>query len=304
MHGRGAARRIPASHSTIAGSAAPPAGPALRRPGATVVSSGIRTLPIVIQGEAMSPGAITESQVLDALRSVMDPDLHRDIVEPRIHQESDDRGRHASRFDVNLTTPACPVKDRLRDQSREAVLAIPGVRDARVNMTSRGAPSGGARHVGAPEHPEHRRGREREGRASASPRSPRTWPPRSRRAARGSGSWTPTSTGPSIPIMMRSREAGRAAPEQHDRAGRGARRAGDVDGLPEPGRPAADLARPDGAQGGPAEPLAGELGRARLPDRRPAAGHRRRPPDAGPDGAGHRRGDRLDAAGRGPLRSP
>jgi ATP-binding protein involved in chromosome partitioning len=37
---------------------------------------------------------------------------------------------------VNLTTPACPVKDRLRDQARQAVLAIPGVTEARVNMTA------------------------------------------------------------------------------------------------------------------------------------------------------------------------
>jgi ATP-binding protein involved in chromosome partitioning len=38
---------------------------------------------------------------------------------------------------VNLTTPACPVKDRLRDQSREAVLSkVPGATDVRVNMTA------------------------------------------------------------------------------------------------------------------------------------------------------------------------
>jgi ATP-binding protein involved in chromosome partitioning len=40
-------------------------------------------------------------------------------------------------FDVNLTTPACPVKDRLRDQSRQAVLSgVPGATDVRVNMTA------------------------------------------------------------------------------------------------------------------------------------------------------------------------
>jgi ATP-binding protein involved in chromosome partitioning len=40
-------------------------------------------------------------------------------------------------FDVNLTTPACPVKERLREQSRQAVLAaVPGVSDVRVNMTA------------------------------------------------------------------------------------------------------------------------------------------------------------------------
>ena len=83
----------------------------------------------------MSDVAITEAQVLDALRSVMDPDLHRDIVTLGfIRNLSIEQGQVA--FDVNLTTPACPVKDRLRDQSRQAVLAIPGVKDVRVNMTA------------------------------------------------------------------------------------------------------------------------------------------------------------------------
>ena len=59
-------------------------------------------------------------------------------------------------FDVNLTTPACPVKDRLRDQARQAVLAIPGVTDARVNMTAE-VPAAGAEHLRAEERPEHRR---------------------------------------------------------------------------------------------------------------------------------------------------
>jgi len=40
-------------------------------------------------------------------------------------------------FDINLTTPACPVKDRFRQQARDAVLAsVPGVTDVRVNLTA------------------------------------------------------------------------------------------------------------------------------------------------------------------------
>ena len=83
----------------------------------------------------MTKAAVSEAQVLDALRSVMDPDLHRDIVSLGfIRNLKIEDGTVA--FDVNLTTPACPVKDRLREQSRDAVLAIPGVKDARVNMTA------------------------------------------------------------------------------------------------------------------------------------------------------------------------
>ncbi|MGE5175075.1 MAG: Mrp/NBP35 family ATP-binding protein [Hyphomicrobiales bacterium] len=83
----------------------------------------------------MTAAVVTEAQILDALRSVMDPDLHRDIVALGfVRNLTIDGGTVA--FDVNLTTPACPVKDRLRDQARAAVLALPGVKDARVNMTA------------------------------------------------------------------------------------------------------------------------------------------------------------------------
>jgi ATP-binding protein involved in chromosome partitioning len=84
----------------------------------------------------MSSHEITESQVLDALRSVMDPDLHRDIVSLQFVRNLKIDGGAVS-FDVNLTTPACPVKDRLREQARKAVLeAVPGVSEVRVTMTA------------------------------------------------------------------------------------------------------------------------------------------------------------------------
>src|SRR5213594_1939376 len=84
----------------------------------------------------MSEAAITESKVLDALRSVMDPDLNRDIVSLNFIRNLKIEGTTVS-FDVNLTTPACPVKDRLREQSKQAVLTkVPGVKDVLVNMTS------------------------------------------------------------------------------------------------------------------------------------------------------------------------
>jgi ATP-binding protein involved in chromosome partitioning len=85
---------------------------------------------------SLSAGQIREPQVLDALRSVMDPDLHRDIVSLGFIRNLVIEGDTVS-FDVNLTTPACPVKDRLREQSRQAVLSgVPGVRDVRVTMTA------------------------------------------------------------------------------------------------------------------------------------------------------------------------
>src|SRR2546427_878129 len=84
----------------------------------------------------MSDAAIREDKILDALRSVIDPDLNRDIVSLNFVRNLKIEGSTVS-FDVNLTTPACPVKDRLREQSKEAVLTkVPGVSSVRVNMTS------------------------------------------------------------------------------------------------------------------------------------------------------------------------
>lgn len=77
----------------------------------------------------------TEAQVLDALRQVMDPDLHRDIVTLGFVKDLaiDESG---VRFKIELTTPACPVKDLLQDQARAVVQAI-GVDNVEVEMTAR-----------------------------------------------------------------------------------------------------------------------------------------------------------------------
>jgi ATP-binding protein involved in chromosome partitioning len=84
----------------------------------------------------MTDRTITESKILDALKSVMDPDLGRDIVSLNFVRNMKIEDGVVS-FDVNLTTPACPVKERLREQSRQAVLSkVPGVSDVRVNMTA------------------------------------------------------------------------------------------------------------------------------------------------------------------------
>ena len=77
-----------------------------------------------------------DQEVLDALRVVRDPDLHRDIVSLGFvqHLQIDPSGAVA--FEINLTTPACPVKDDLRDQARLAVGRLPWVTEVSVKMTA------------------------------------------------------------------------------------------------------------------------------------------------------------------------
>jgi ATP-binding protein involved in chromosome partitioning len=78
---------------------------------------------------------LTEKDVLDALRPIQDPDLNRDIVSLGFVRNVRIDGSRVT-LDINLTTPACPVKDLLRDQARDALLALPGVEVADVNMTA------------------------------------------------------------------------------------------------------------------------------------------------------------------------
>ncbi len=82
-----------------------------------------------------STSDLSEARVLEALRAVHDPDLHKDIVALGfVKQLAIDGGRVA--FTIELTTPACPVKDLMRDQAEAAVRAVPGVTDVRIEMTA------------------------------------------------------------------------------------------------------------------------------------------------------------------------
>ncbi len=79
--------------------------------------------------------AITEQSVLDALRSIRDPDLHKDIVTLGFVKDLRIDGG-AVAFTIELTTPACPVKDQMREQARAVVAGVSGVSDVQVTMTA------------------------------------------------------------------------------------------------------------------------------------------------------------------------
>ena len=78
---------------------------------------------------------VSEDLVLQTLKTVKDPDLHRDIVslgfikDLKVHNGS-------VNFTIELTTPACPVKDQLKQECESKVRALPGVKEVRVEMTS------------------------------------------------------------------------------------------------------------------------------------------------------------------------
>src|SRR4029453_8299781 len=79
---------------------------------------------------------VEQASVLEALKIVRDPDLNRDIVcLGFIKNLTIDGGRVA--FTIELTTPACPVKDQMRDQARAAIMQLPGVSSVDVQMSAR-----------------------------------------------------------------------------------------------------------------------------------------------------------------------
>jgi ATP-binding protein involved in chromosome partitioning len=80
--------------------------------------------------------AFSEADVLTALRSVRDPDLHQDIVALGFVKQLRICGNNVA-FEIELTTPACPVKELMKGQAERAVRALPGVERVDIEMTAR-----------------------------------------------------------------------------------------------------------------------------------------------------------------------
>lgn len=80
---------------------------------------------------------LNQANVLEALRTVKDPDLHRDIVSLDFVKDVTIVDRTVS-LRIELTTPACPVREELKEASIRAIReSIDGVGDVHVEMTSK-----------------------------------------------------------------------------------------------------------------------------------------------------------------------
>lgn len=77
---------------------------------------------------------LTEAAVLDALRAVQDPDLHKDIVTLGFVKSVKINGTHVALV-IELTTPACPVKDLMRNQAHDIVMKL-GASQVDIEMTA------------------------------------------------------------------------------------------------------------------------------------------------------------------------
>ena len=84
--------------------------------------------------------SVTQDQVLNALRTVQDPDLKRDLVSLGFVKDVTIQGGRVA-LTIELTTPACPVRDLMKEQAQQAVRVLPGVSEVHISMTAQVRPS-------------------------------------------------------------------------------------------------------------------------------------------------------------------
>lgn len=78
--------------------------------------------------------SITREQIMDCLRNVKDPELHKDLVSLEMIKDVQVTGDRV-KLNVELTTPACPLKDTIRrDVARE--LKTLGVSDVEIEFSA------------------------------------------------------------------------------------------------------------------------------------------------------------------------
>ncbi len=76
---------------------------------------------------------VDESQVVEALRSVQDPELGKSVVElGMVHDVEIDNGEVS--FTLALTTLACPLRDQIVEDARQAVLSVDQVERVDVSL--------------------------------------------------------------------------------------------------------------------------------------------------------------------------
>jgi ATP-binding protein involved in chromosome partitioning len=78
---------------------------------------------------------LNNEAVLSALRHVMDPDLHQDLVSLGMIKDLKVNGDKVS-FTIELTTPSCPLKSKIENDARQAVLDMTEAKEVEINMSA------------------------------------------------------------------------------------------------------------------------------------------------------------------------
>jgi ATP-binding protein involved in chromosome partitioning len=76
---------------------------------------------------------ITSDDVLKVLSTVQEPELHRDLVSLKMIDQIEIQGEQV-KFKLTLTTPACPLKGKIENDAKKAVLSLPGIKEVEIVM--------------------------------------------------------------------------------------------------------------------------------------------------------------------------
>ncbi len=85
-------------------------------------------------------GEFDEAAVLAALGTVQEPELGGDLVSRKMIKDVKIANGNVE-FTIELTTPACPLKDQIEEEATAAVRQIKGVKDIAIVFTSRVRPN-------------------------------------------------------------------------------------------------------------------------------------------------------------------
>jgi FeS assembly SUF system protein len=79
-------------------------------------------------------GSDLQATVVDALKSIYDPEIPVDIYELGLIYDVEISEDGDATITMTLTTPHCPVAESLPNEVELRVLSVPGIRDAVVNL--------------------------------------------------------------------------------------------------------------------------------------------------------------------------
>src|SRR4051795_2537395 len=79
-------------------------------------------------------GSDLQASVVDALKSVYDPEIPVDIYELGLIYDVDISEDGDAVITMTLTTPHCPAAEAVPNEVELRVLSVPGIRDAVVNL--------------------------------------------------------------------------------------------------------------------------------------------------------------------------
>ena len=84
--------------------------------------------------DASEPGGALQQSVIDALKSIYDPEIPVDIYELGLIYDVTVSEDGDAVVTMTLTTPHCPVAESMPAEVEMRVLSVPGIRDAEVKL--------------------------------------------------------------------------------------------------------------------------------------------------------------------------